>query len=160
MILSSYWLKYLRMSMYLMITLTFLMLLWPTSWIFAIFFSSTVFYFEMVIERYLPIFMDKTTRLIRSIAAFSMAVIASYWTYIYLENSFNFTLAFAASLLLFTLMSQLIFNYWEHKKIAGPIFWAFISSEVGFLISAILTKGILIGIGSGVVVMLLIPSDI
>ncbi|TFG21326.1 MAG: hypothetical protein EU530_00840 [Promethearchaeota archaeon] len=145
------------MSMYLLIAILFLTLLLPTSWIFALFMCSTVLYLEMVIERYLPIFMDKTTRLLRSIAAFSMSVIASYWTYLYVENSFDFTLALATSLLLFTLMSQLIFNYWEYKRVAGPIFWAFISSEVGFLISSILTDGILISIGSGMILMLLYP---
>jgi hypothetical protein len=155
--IKFYWLKYLRMVMYFVLTITSFTLFLQTSVLLALFAGSIVLYIEMVIERYLPIFMEKATRLIRSIAAFSVSVISSYWTYIYLEESFDFTLAFAASLLLFTLLSQLIYNYWEHKRVAGPIYWAVISSEVGFLVSSLLINEILIGIGSGILLMMLYP---
>jgi len=152
-----YWLKYLRLVTYFMITVELFVLFIPSSWLIALFSSSVILYIQMVIERYLPIFLDKFTRLIRSIAAFLMSAIASYWTYIYLENSFNFSTALAVTLLLFTILSQLIFNPWEYKKIAGPIFWACISGEVGFLINTLFLDGILIGIGSGMLLMALYP---
>ncbi|MBN2157180.1 MAG: hypothetical protein JW776_14140 [Candidatus Lokiarchaeota archaeon] len=152
------WMKYLRIGTYFTITAVVFVLFIPTSIMFASFLSSLVLYLEMVGERYFPIFMNKITRLIRSISAFIISIILCYWIYSYMENTFNFEIALAVSILLFTILSQLIFNPWEYKKVAGPIFWGFISAEIGYLISNIvIVNNILLGIASGLILMGLYP---
>lgn len=151
------WYKYLRIFLYLNLSLSLFALLCPSSLLFAIVLSSLFNYIAFYSEQKRPVLIKKKVlQAIQGVSGLVLAISSGIWVFQYVSIEILVeSVAFFAALLVITVLFPLIYNPFKREKYKKAIYWLVLAIEIGFLIGSISTIPPFVGAISSVVFALM-----